>query len=192
VVLLAAGVTVWVWARWPLLRRQWFCYRVGAARDFREACTHLAWFERAGAGEADRLELVSKWGTGNPRFDLYLARYLGEAACSDQLRAAFARHVGSHPALLERWAHWWAWRAPLDPAEQVSSVLEYHETLLANQPAEPITWREVLDLQAVFALTGQPERARGLAPANWTDHYRVWRETGSAVSDFARPEKPLL
>ncbi len=186
-----AAALIWAWAKRDLLQCQWACYRVGAAASFQEAQPQIEWFERPAAPATSRAVLVAKWGTGNQRFDLYLARYLGEARCSNALRRQFAAQLGQREELLARWAHWWAWRAPLEPGDQVASVLEYHETLLAEARAQPITWREVLDLQAVFYLTGQPQRARGLSPENWAEHYRVWRETKAALPEITRPAAPL-
>lgn len=188
---LLAGALAWGWSNFAQIECQWACYRVGAAPTFEQAQAHIGWFERPGAPASFREELVAKWGTGNQRFDFYLARYLGEPACSHALRSAFARHVGRRQELLRRWAHWWAWRAPLEPNEQVASVLDYHQTLAAAPDAERITWREVLDLQAVFCLTGQAERARDLSPDNWAEHYRVWRETRAELPEIARPDTPL-
>lgn len=186
-----AVALLWVWAKRELLACQWACYRIGAAPSFEEALPQFAWFEQPSAPAAAQAVLVAKWGAGNQRFDFYLARYLAEARCSNSLRREFSAQLGRRPELLERWAHWWAWRAPLEPREQVASVLKYHETLLVQASTQPITWREVLDLQAVFYLTGQTARAQGLSPENWDEHYRVWREAQRVLPELNRPATPL-
>jgi hypothetical protein len=190
--LAAVALGGWAYAERRALGRQWACYRVGAADSFEAARPQLAWFD-AGADRDARLDaLVGKWGTGNPRFDLYLARYLAEPECSDRLRERFAARIGSRPELLARWAHYWTWRARLEPGEQVASVVEYHDALFAANSPPPITWREVLDLQAVFELLGQGPRAAGLSPETWPDHYRVWQETRPERSfHFDRPARPF-
>jgi len=185
------GALAWVWSNFAQIECQWACYRVGAAVSFEQAQARIGWFERPDAPPSFREQLVAKWGTGNQRFDLYLAQYLAQPVCTNALRSTFARHIGHREELLRRWSHWWLWRAPLEPNEQLASVLQYHRTLAAGPRTERVTWREVLDLQAVFCLSGQPDRARDLSPDNWAEHYRVWLETRGELPEIARPDTPL-
>lgn len=192
--LVLAGMVIGAW--WYFhreqLARQWACYRVGAAGSFEQAQAEIAWFEKGPDREAQLGELVRKWGTGNQQFDLYLARHLGDPACSDLLRETFARELGRRAELLPRWAHSWSYRAPLEPDAQIASILSYFDALASVEPAEQITWREVLDLQAVFQLTGQGRLARGLSAANWHDRYRRWQQTRPhELPSVARPARPF-
>ena len=73
------------------LSRQWACYRVGNAESFDRARDEIVWFEQ-GADRRQRLaELVRAWSTGNPTFDLYLARYVDHADSSDHMREMFSK-----------------------------------------------------------------------------------------------------
>jgi hypothetical protein len=189
VLVAAAG---WAAVNRQRLARQWACYRVGAAETFDAANREILWFEQ-GPDRRGRLdELVAKWGTGNPRFDLFLAHHVAQPASSEDLKAAFAARVGRDERLLTRWAHFWLWRAPLEPDVQAASILHYHDALLAAGEPTPITWREVLDLQALFVLCDRPDRAAGLSPETWRDRYRVFRESApERLPELVRPEQPL-
>ncbi|MBN2473199.1 MAG: hypothetical protein JXB62_01225 [Pirellulales bacterium] len=177
--------------RGPLVR-QWHCYQVGTAETLDRARQEIAWFETGADREARIAELVRTWGTGNARFDLHLARYLYDPAGSDLLRERFAGELGRREEALPRWARWWAYRAPEEPDRHMASILGSLEVLATADPPRTITWREVLDLQAVFQLTGKPRRARGLTPTNWQDHYRVWNESRpDPFPHVARPEQPF-
>ena len=56
----------------------------------------------------------------------------------------------------------------------------------------PASWREVLDLQAVFHLTGRSELARGLSPGNWRDRYRRWRlDRPAPLPHVPRASEPM-
>jgi hypothetical protein len=55
-----------------------------------------------------------------------------------------------------------------------------------------MTWREVLNLHAVFALSGCPDCANGLTAENWQQHYRRWlAERLAELPPVARPSKPF-
>lgn len=182
---------VWLRFNWVQLERQWRVYRVGAATSYEKARRELAWLDR----EPDRAirlrELVRKWGTGNPQFDLHLARYVGDPASSEALREAFSLNLAWRDGLLERWAHYWSWRPGESPRERVESIRNYLDLLLASN-AKGLTWREVLDLQAVFHLTGQPRLALRLAPENWRDRYRQWlAKRPEPLPLMARPDQPF-
>jgi len=174
------------------LRRQWTLYRIGAAASPQEAEPQLVRCQTGGDRDAMIAELVRKWGTGNRQFDLYLAGHVSGASCGERLREAFAAGLGQRDGLLERWAQYWTWHAPLSPDEQLASVVAYCDTLLTAGPHSDITWREVLDLQALFQLTGCGDLARGLSPADWRDRYRQWCRTRPAqLPHVSRPEEPL-
>ena len=58
--------------------------------------------------------------------------------------------------------------------------------------AAEITWREVLDLQAIFQLTGQPRLALRLSPANWRQRLRTWQQDRPRpLPHVARPAAPF-
>jgi len=191
--LAALGLGAWAYAHRGALQRQWACYRVGAAGSPAEAQAEIAWFEADAEDRQVRLDdLVGKWGTGNQRFDVYLASHLYDPACSDALREAFAAELDRRPELLPRWAHFWSWRTRQEPNEQIGSTVEYLGTLAAATPPATITWREVLDLHAVFELTGQGALAAGLSPANWLEHYRRWQQVRPAeLPHIGRPKEPF-
>lgn len=174
------------------LTRQWRCYRVSAAESLKRAGEEIAWFE-SGPDRRHRLaELVGKWGTGNRRFDLHLVRYLHEPACSDALRESFSAEITRRRELLPRWAHYWSYRSPQQPDRQIESIIKHLDAMCAAGRSEQIPWREVLNLQAVFQLVGQPGLAQGLSPANWQQRYRRWQNGRPAkLPHVARPETPL-
>ena len=187
---LGAGV-LWYVYRQPLAR-QWALYCVGAADSPQQAQAELARCETAPDREVLIAELAKKWATGNRRFDHHLAVHLGDATCGEPLRAAFSAELGRRRDALARSAHFWSWRAQLPPDQQIASVLAYLDALLAADPPRAITWREVLDLQAIFQLTDRPELAAGLSPDNWQEHYRRWQAIHPIpLPHTARPEDPL-
>ncbi len=191
---LAALVGAGVWVYWNrlALECQWRAYRVGAAEGYDEARTRIAWFERDPDRQAKLRELVEKWGTGNARFDLFLARYVGSAESSEDLREAFSLEFGWREELLDRWAHYWSWRSPHEPDRQIAEVLSYLDLIAASTPAKPLTWREVLDLQAIFTLAEKPALARRLKPETWHERYTQWRETAPrTMRQVPRPDRPL-
>jgi hypothetical protein len=192
-ILLLALVSLAVWCylcREPL-RRQWLLYRIGAAVTSREAEAEIVRCETDPDPNAMIGDLVDKWGTGNHQFDLHLASHLDAPSCGDSLRQAFAEEIGGRPELLQRWAHFWSWRSPLPLDEQTASVVTYLDTVAAD-PSRTITWREVLDVQALFELTGRGELARGLSPSDWRDRYREWqRRRPAKLPNHPRPKTPF-
>ena len=108
------GLAAGVWLYWhPLPLRMWMTVsRVGSAPTFSLAKRELREIDSGRQREEKLRELVAGWGTGNPQFDLYLARYLGEPECSDGLRKAFSLELGWRPELLPRWGRYWAWHSP--------------------------------------------------------------------------------
>lgn len=192
--LLLVSITVGLWAygNRKLLSSQWACYRVGTAESFAEAQARIAPLETGTDCDAKMAVLVRKWGTGNRQFDLYLAEHVCNAAATDGLRECFSRQLGHSAKLRQHWAHCWCHRAALLPDEQVQSIVSYLDTLATVDPPQAITWREVLDLRAVFELTGDPRPAPDLSPTNWPEYYRVWRETRPHdLPHIPRPETPL-
>ena len=164
----AVGIlAVWGYVSRERLTRQWRAYQVGGAASFPEASGEIAWFD-SGPDRVDRLrELIAKWGSGNPRFDLYLARYAGSPESSEAFRKAFSLNFAWREGLLARWAHYWSWRSE-DPNRRIEEILAYTDMLdAAKEPREEISWREILDLQAIFQLTGEPRWAERLTPENW-------------------------
>jgi hypothetical protein len=50
----------------------------------------------------------------------------------------------------------------------------------------------VLDLQALFQLTGHNDLAGGLSPDNWHHQYAIWRGRQPAeLPEVTRPDTPL-
>ena len=79
------------------------------------------------------------------------------------MRELFSLEFGWREELLGRWAYYWSYRCGQQPDEQIASVVSYLDMLHASKPDSQITWREVLDLQAVLGLSGQPELKTKLA-----------------------------
>ena len=108
------------------------------------------------------------------------------------MRAAFAAEIGGNERLLDRWARYWTWRAQLPPSQQMASVAAYLDVLLSADRPRDITWREVLDLQAIFHLTGRGDLAQDLSPTNWRDRYADWQRRRQAeLPRIPRPEEPF-
>jgi len=190
----AAGVlAAWAYGNREALGRQWMAYRVGQASDFAEARQAIQWFETGPDREARLRELVGKWGGGNVRFDFYLARYVASTECSAALRKSFSLGLAWEEGLLPRWAHYWCWKAAQSPDRQIEEILAYTDKVDAAKESLPeITWREILDLQAIFYLSGQPKWAERLTPGNWRERYRQWRESRPAGPwEIRKPSKPL-
>ncbi len=189
-IVLVAGVFAIVY-RQPLAR-QWALYRIGAAGSAQEADVEIVRCETSPNADLLIAEMVAKWGTGNRRFDLHLAAHLGGRSCGETLREAFSHEITHREGLLERWARYWTWRAQLPPDQQMASVLAYLDALDAAEPPRSITWREVLDLQAVFQLTGCGELAQNLSSANWRERYAQWRQKKPPrLPALPRPEQPF-
>lgn len=192
-----AGMSVgaWVYLHWQTITWQWASYQVGAAATFEQARQQFAWFEQ-GPHAAEKLRiLVGKWGTGNPQFDRHLAEYASAGDSSMALRRAFSEELARRPELLPRWAHYWCWQASLEPDRHIESILEYLDALAFDQRAAAgprLTWRELLDLQAVFVVSSDADRAARVTLDNWREHYRVWTETQRTnLRHVPRPSDPL-
>jgi len=191
--LLAVGLAAGAWfylhpSPWAA---QFAGYRVGAAQTYSLAKPEIAAFDSGSGRTAKDRELAAGWGTGNQQFDFYLARYLGESECSDDLRQAFSLEFGWRPELLPRWAHFWAWRTKQAPEAEIASIIDYLEALAGAEPPRLLTWREVLDLQAVFTLTGKPELARRLTPDNWSRRFAEWSRAKGEEHRVERSSSPF-
>lgn len=190
--LAAGGAAIWAYASRERLTRQWMAYRVGSATDYDDARRLLAWFETGPDHNARLRELIGRWGGGNPRFDFYLARYVSSPESPEAMRKSFSLGMAWREGLLPRWAHWWCWRAAQEPDRQAAEIVAYVDMLDKAKEPKDISWREVLDLQAIFDLTGQPKLAERLTPDNWRDRYRQWRELRAGGPIRAgKPPKPF-
>ncbi len=184
----AAGVGAW--HEREHLARQYQCYRVGAAATYPQAQALMLRFDTPQAVRS----LVDKWGRGNPKFDVYLVRFAHEPSCPDAVRAALSRQVASSEPLAKRWAHLWRFRCEDPPQREYRQLAEYLTALLNSDEALPVTWRDVLDLQALFSDTGHWMLARGLTPQNWRQRFVEWqRLVGGqpALWTLNRPGRPL-
>jgi hypothetical protein len=182
----------WVAANWPRLARQWACHRVGNSATFDEARAAIAAMDRGPDRDALDRELVAQWSTGNPRFDLFLAGYVGQAQSSDFLREAFSLELAWRTPLSGRWAQYWLWRGAQEPDEELASLVTYLDLLAACDPPRRLSWREVLDVQALFTLTGRESLGYRLLPENWHDRYRQWLAVRPAsLPHVARPDYPF-
>ena len=186
---LAAGA--WWYFKGSAAASQLASYRIGQAATFEQAKREIAAIERQPNRDDALRELMSGWRTGNSSFDLYLATYASEPESSEALRRAFSWELSWRPELLTDWAHFWSWRTKLSPPDEIASIADYLEAMSKAESARPLTWREVLDLQAAFTLTGRADLARRLAPDNWAERYRAWRKDNPDFSQVSRPAKPL-
>lgn len=168
----------WAYGNQELLDCQLRCFHIGRAESYAEAQRQIAWFETQFDCDAKLQVLVSRWGEGNPQFDEYLARYVVDPASSDALRQAFSLQFARRPEQLPRWAHFWRYKASLPPDEAVESVLGYFETVATAEPARWITWRDVLDLQAILTLADCGELGQRLTPENYRGRCQKWIEAG--------------
>ncbi len=188
------GLAAGVWFYWhPLPLGVWMTVsRIGSAPTFSLAKRELREIDSRGPQREDRLrELVAGWGTGNPQFDLYLAQFLGEPECSDELREAFSLELGWRPDLLPRWGRYWAWHSPQDPAEEIESIIEYLAALASVEPPRRLSWRETLNLQGAIAVTGDAELARRLMPDGWRGRFQAWVVSRPDWRRIVRPDSPL-
>ncbi len=187
------GVGTWCYLEREELACLRASHRVAAARTFEEARAEIAWFETGPDPKTRLRHLVCRWGSGNPQFDLYLARYVHHPHSSEPLRKAFSLQFGWHEERLPRWAQYWSWQTSAEPDDQIASILSYLDLLAEAGPSRTITWREVLDLQAVFCLLGEPRLAHRLDPENWQTRYRPWRQLHRGdLPHVPRPERPFL
>jgi len=190
VALAALGVGYWLLQ--DRLSQQWGANRVASAVSFEAAGSLIASMENAPDREERLRKLVEAWGRGHQKFDLYLAWYVTSPRSSELLRETFSLELAWREELLPRWAHYWCWRSPQAPDEQIASVLGYLELLAQAETPKEITWREVLDLQAIFALADQPGLAKRLSPDNWLHRFRQWEQSGRPKPSYVhRPEEPF-
>jgi hypothetical protein len=193
VLLLLAGIGLGVcwYVNRNFLERHWMIYQVGAAPTYQEAKSKLTWFDAPAERSARLPVLLGRFGRGNGRFDLYLAQYVDDRDSSEALREAFSHQLTSGNGLLARWANYWSWRLAQPPDAEIASILAYLDVLKAA-PSKTFTWREVLDLQAVFQWTGRPELAQKLSPGNWRERYRQWCvDRPARLPHVERPGEPM-
>lgn len=188
----AGAASAWVYMHRETLSRQYACHRIGQAANYEAALTEIAWFDAEPDRAAKLRELVGGFGRGSQRFDAFLLRRLDDPDCSDDLRREFSRELGWRTEMLSRWAHYWCWRLSGQPDEELDSIHKFLDTMAQAEPPRPITWRQVLDLQAAMTLTGQAEMARRVSTDEWADRYHLWLETEKDwPKEMQRPELPL-
>jgi hypothetical protein len=185
--ILVAG---WYFNR-PTIALQLAGHRIAQAKSFAEAKREIAAIEQQTDHEEALRELVSRWGSGSAMFDFYLAAYLSSWQSSEDLRRLFSLELSWRRERLEEWAHFWTWHTRQSPADEVASIADYLAALSSADPPRQLTWREVLDLQAAMALTGDADSAVRLSPDNWADRYRAWHDRAPDYSRIHRSEKPL-
>lgn len=188
------------------LARAWTAYRLGSAADFSQVRAILDRLEDGPDADNEIRALVAHWGTGSPRFDLYLAWYVGQQGSSERFRATFSRELSWRDELLPRWGHYWIWRAPQPPNAELAGLASYLDLLSRDtastspapsidrslpSPRRALTWREVLDVQALLTIGRQPQLARRLDPDNWHGRYQAWRQNSCDLSGIQRPETPF-
>jgi hypothetical protein len=189
--LAGTGLSVCWYVNRDFLQGHWMIYQVGAAPTYEEAKPKLAWFDASPDRDAKLTTLVGRFGRGNGRFDLYLAQYVDDRDSSESLRQVFSNELAARDGLLARWAGYWSWRLAQPPDAEIASILAYLEVLKVA-PSTTLTWREVLDLQAVFQGTGRPELAQGLSPGNWRDRFRRWGlDRPARLPHVQRPSEPM-
>jgi hypothetical protein len=189
--LAGTGLSACWYVNREFLQHHWMIYQVGAAPTYEEAKPKLAWFDAPSDRNARLPTLVGRFGRGNGRFDLYLAQYVDDRDSSESLRQAFSNELAARDGLLARWAGYWSWRLAQPPDAEIASILTYMEVLQAA-PSATLTWREVLDLQAVFQGAGRPELARGLSPGNWRERFRQWGlDRPARLPHVPRPSEPM-
>jgi hypothetical protein len=187
---LAVGIGLYVWR--DKLAAQWASYQVASAGSYRAAARRIGQFEAAPDRDKKIHALVDAWGRGDPRYDYYLARYIRSPDCGDGLRQAFSLEISSRPGLIQRWGHFWSWHSSAGPAADHSHLRGYFDALASVEPPRRLTWRDVLDLQALCARTGQGEVARRMKPDDWVAAYRRWIEAEAAwTTDAERPQAPF-
>jgi hypothetical protein len=189
--LAGSGLGICWYVNRDFVELHWMIYQVGAAATYAEAKPKLAWFDAPPDRSVRLPSLLGRFGRGNGRFDLYLAQYVDDRDSSPSLRQAFSSELAARDGLLARWAAYWSWRVAEPPDAEIASILAYLEVLKAA-PSRTLTWREVLDVQAVFQWTGQAELARGLRPDNWRDRYRQWQlDRPARLPHVERPSEPM-
>ncbi len=188
---LVAGcaLAAWAYSHQGLIERHVACLRLRRATSPQVARQLLGQLDAEPDHRASVQLLVSHWGTGSHQLDEAVARYLVSAAASDTLREAFSLEMAWRPELLPRWAHCWAYLVDGEPREAVDSILGYVDTLAAANAVRPITWRDVLDLQAAWQWADCPELAVRLTPENYRRRWVQWNERGKPrPANVVRPK----
>ena len=191
-VAVALGVlSVWLYRDRLRIACQWRAYSIGVATDAESARAHFAWFESEPDRDEKLRELADAWGRGAAGFDRRLLDYVAGPDSSEMLREACSTEFAWREELLDRWGRYWAWRAGETPTRRAAEIVEYLDLLAASNPPRRLTWREVLDLQAIFALTGRGPLAMRLTPDRWHDRYRNWRASLTTIPPIPPVESPL-
>ena len=175
--LVVAAAALAVWLQRDALALQWACYKVTSAADYSAFRQSIASFEQPPYDYQRMRTLLSRWHTGNERFDEFLARYLFDTPCSEELREVFSRELSWRDGLLDAWAAHWSEQKG-DTAEQIASIRRYLEALEAADPPHSLTWRDLLDIQGAFAYSGHARLAHRLTPDNWRPRYERWSAEG--------------
>jgi hypothetical protein len=190
--LVAAGIG-WCYLRRESLLRQWNLHELNSTEKYESARAEIAWFETEPDRDEKLRELVGDWGIGKPRLDLHLARYLSDPDCTEALRKEFSHELSWRGELLPRWSHYWSWRTKLEPNEELLSIDGHLTAILSDESAPRLSWRQILELQALFYLQGKPQYAQRLTPDNWRDRYRDWlRERPTPLPHVERPKLPFV
>ncbi|MGE0605710.1 MAG: hypothetical protein AB7O62_01195 [Pirellulales bacterium] len=193
ILLLVVGAVAggWAWSRRDILAWQYACHQIGQAKTLEDAVAQISALDTEPDRTAKLHELVGGWGRGSQTFDAYLAQYLMRSECSEELRHEFSGEIGWRPELLPRWGHFWNWRHGQHAQSEFDSVRSFLETLRMAETKRSIGWREVLNLQAMFVLTGKPDLARHLTPKNWSDRFRRWQEAETEWTELPSAEQPF-
>jgi hypothetical protein len=166
---------VWAYFQRDEFRLQWECYQVTSAASYEQFQQRITQFERESSDYHHLRVLVNRWHTGNEQFDDFLARYLFDGQCSEELREVFSRELIWREELLPAWGKHWQTQKP-NWEESIGSIRRYLQTLKNAQPPRSITWRDVLDFQAALQLQGHGELARRVTPDNWRERFLLWQE----------------
>lgn len=176
--ILGAGAGGWWYANRHAIDRRRAVLRVAQAPSLALAQPQLLWFETPPDVDEKLAALVNHWGTGDARFDDLLVQHLGDPACGDALRKRFAEELAWRPAARPLWAQAWRQRTRQPPDQEIAAILDFLEALAAADAPPRLSWRQVLDVQAVFELEGRGELAAWLTPENCLPRYRAWKTRG--------------
>jgi hypothetical protein len=176
--IVAAGVGAWLYAQRDAIERRRAVLRVGEAQTYAAAQAELRWFETPPQAEEKLAALAGYWGEGNENFDSHLARHLSEPACSDALRKRFSEELAWRPKLQRKWAEAWRRNTKLPPDQEIASIVDFLDTLTLAESPPKLTWRQVLNAQAVFELRGRGDLVAWLTPENCLERYQRLKGDG--------------
>lgn len=184
-------VGVWMsYQHWEDARWRWTAYQLAESPSY--AATK-SYFRQA--QQADQLwSLVGQFGRGQPQFDFYLLHFAADPQCNDRFRKTLAFELGWRTDALQRWSHFHRWSSQQIPHEVYLELSNYLAAIAASDSERSITWRDVLDMQAMLAATGHADLAHQLTPENWLARYRTWVARGGNNRHFwnvSRPAAPF-